>query len=145
MTCVSCSSAIEKGLTSAFKNRGLLVDSNKEHSGVHVILLMHKMRISFYKDIMEESGVNQQSIIDEVEDIGFGATLINKFELIEEVDFHLNQSSTTLKIQSQVKTSFFVIKGMTCSSCSNSVEKHLLDQDGIISVSVSLVTHKAVI
>ena len=41
MTCVACSSAIEKGLTEAFKDHGLVE--------ISVILLMHKMKISFQK------------------------------------------------------------------------------------------------
>ena len=46
MTCVNCSSAIEKGLKNAFENKGLAQDPSKpDNSGVNVVLLMHKMRI----------------------------------------------------------------------------------------------------
>jgi len=41
MTCVNCSSAIENGIKNAFKDKGLVE--------VGVVLLMHKMRVQFYK------------------------------------------------------------------------------------------------
>ena len=44
MTCVNCSSAIERGLTSEFKDKGLIQE------GVNVVLLMHKMRVSLYNN-----------------------------------------------------------------------------------------------
>jgi hypothetical protein len=56
MTCVNCSTAIENGLTIEFKNKGLLVENEDELNmkkdaairyGINVILLMHKMKISF--------------------------------------------------------------------------------------------------
>ena len=100
MTCVSCSSAIEKGLTYAFKNRGLLIDPSKEHAGVQVALLMHKMRISFHQSLVEMNGISAEAIIQEVEDLGFSATLLNRYELIEERDPSMNQSSTSKHIQS---------------------------------------------
>ncbi len=37
------------------------------------------------------------------------------------------------------------ISGMTCSACSNGLEKHLSKQDGIISVSVNLVMANATV
>ena len=44
MTCVNCSTAIERGLNSEFKNKGLVDDKS-----VNVILLVNKMKITFYK------------------------------------------------------------------------------------------------
>ena len=52
MTCVACSSAIENGLSSEFKDKGLVPkESSEENTGVSVVLLMHKMRIAFHKEL----------------------------------------------------------------------------------------------
>ena len=48
MTCVACSSAIEKGIIEAFKDKGLLSKGiNNDKFEVTVILLMHKMKCTF--------------------------------------------------------------------------------------------------
>ena len=41
---------------------------------------MHKMRITFYKNEMEEHLITHETIAGEVEDLGFGAELINSYE-----------------------------------------------------------------
>ena len=48
---------------------------------LNVILLMHKMKISFNKDEAEKSKITSEKIIDEVEELGFNATLLNTYEL----------------------------------------------------------------
>ena len=81
MTCVACSSAIEKGLTSEFKSKGLVPkEASEENTGVSVVLLMHKMRIAFHKELALKHKIDANSVISEVEDLGFGAELINTFE-----------------------------------------------------------------
>ena len=70
MTCVNCSNAIEKGLSSSFADKGLVKD------GISVILLMHKLKCIFYQEAASKSKVTPASIIEEVEDLGFGAELI---------------------------------------------------------------------
>jgi hypothetical protein len=45
---------------------------------------VHKLKISFYKGIASKHGITAQMIIDEVEDLGFGASLISTQEF--EVD-----------------------------------------------------------
>ena len=42
---------------------------------------MHKMKISFNKSISEQNGVDANKVADEVEDLGFGATLVNTYEM----------------------------------------------------------------
>jgi hypothetical protein len=49
MTCVACSSAIENGLGIQFKDKGL--------ESLSVILLVHKLKISFYKSMATKSGI----------------------------------------------------------------------------------------
>ena len=90
MTCVNCSTAIENGMINEFKNKGLIkadegqdgkVDASGDKYGVSVILLMHKMKISFYKKIAQANKIDEKTVIEEVEDIGFGAELLNIYEL----------------------------------------------------------------
>lgn len=75
MTCVACSGAIERGLNSEFQGKGLVEGS------LNVILLMHKMKISFYKEEAQINKITSEKIIDEVEELGFNATLLNTYEL----------------------------------------------------------------
>ena len=74
MTCVNCSNAIENGMISAFKDKGLIQIDEKYQ--VSVILLMHKMKITFDQATVDELDIKPQIIADEVEDLGFGAELV---------------------------------------------------------------------
>jgi hypothetical protein len=71
MTCVACSSAIEKGLCYAFKDKGLIYDDEKCKYEVNVALLMHKMNLSFDQRIAEKFEISADLISSEVEDLGF--------------------------------------------------------------------------
>mmetsp|Transcript_32222 Transcript_32222/g.49289 ORF Transcript_32222/g.49289 Transcript_32222/m.49289 type:complete len:252 (+) Transcript_32222:96-851(+) len=140
MTCVACSSAIEKGLLSEFKGKGLLNEKS-----VNVMLLVHKLRITFKKQLASDHNITPETIINEVEDLGFGARLLHKFEQEE-------GHETERQGASDIREMEFVIKGMTCSSCSSAIERHFTkggDQEsafpGVESASVSLLTHKATI
>ena len=75
MTCVACSSAIERGLNIEFQGKGLVEGS------LNVILLMHKMKISFYKEEALKNNIDSSKIVEEVEELGFNATLLNTYEL----------------------------------------------------------------
>lgn len=44
-----------------------------------------------------------------------------------------------------IKNVQLIITGMTCASCQNTIESHLKSLEGITSVTVSLLTHKATI
>lgn len=84
-----------------------------------------------------------------MEDLGFGAELLNQYEqktVMESGDDTprngLSGAVESVK-QSQVKTSVFVITGMTCAACSGAIEKHLGSVEGVSSISVSLLLHKA--
>ena len=83
MTCVNCSSAIENGMINEFKNKGLVKteEGEKPEYNVSVILLMHKMKISFYKKMAEVNKIDGNRIADEIEDLGFGASVTNTYEL----------------------------------------------------------------
>ena len=72
-----------------FASKGLAkkkeASAANEDYQIDVILLLHKMRITFYKEEAERCGVSPDAIVDEVEDLGFGAELIG-----EEVDESCN-------------------------------------------------------
>ena len=42
---------------------------------------MHKMRVSLNSKKAKENNIDGDKIINEVEDLGFGATLVNKYEM----------------------------------------------------------------
>lgn len=85
MTCVACSSAIENGLKNEFKDKGVVGDE-KDGYEINVILLVHKMKISFYKSAIKQYNIDAKQIASEVEELGFGAEHINTYE------FDINQS-----------------------------------------------------
>lgn len=131
MTCVACSSAIENGLRHEYKDKGLVCDNGVYQ--VSVVLLMHKMKISFRREEAEQHGVTAGKIAEEVEDLGFGASLINTYE----VDNELNSSNLNIDEEAgkspavKMKESTFVVKGMTCASCSGAIEKHFSTLEGV--------------
>lgn len=87
MTCVACSSSIENGMRNEFKDKGLvLTNAESREYSVNVILLMHKLKISFYKNIATSNGIDYKRVISEVEDLGFGAELLNTYEMQENID-----------------------------------------------------------
>lgn len=138
MTCVSCSSAIERGLKSEFKEKGLAMDLEKGTYDVNVVLLMHKMRIVFEKDKAMECNVTSEKIIEEIEDLGFRAKLIKKHELGEEENDNITALSPR-SMRSLIKVSTFAIRGMTCSACSGAIEKHFTTSvHGVLSINVSV-------
>ena len=93
MTCVACSSAIEKGLTLEFKNKGLIYDTTKHKYEVNVALLMHKMRIIFDEESLNKHNIDSDAIVSEVEDLGFDASFLNKFQMVDEQAEACKQSS----------------------------------------------------
>ena len=103
MTCVACSGAIERGMKNIFGSKGLLPkegpDSGKFH--IDVVLLLHKMCIVFDKAKAEENGVTAAAIIDEVEDLGFGAELINTTVMDQATD---KQNAQKKKKQDKMKS-----------------------------------------
>jgi Cu+-exporting ATPase len=136
MTCVACSSAIERSLTIQYKDKGL--------DSLSVILLVHKLKITFFKQIASKNDIKPEDIINEVEDIGFGAQLLSTQEF--ELDNLTARDSQ--RGENKIKEDTFIIKGMTCASCSGSIERYFgngVSLPGIIRINVSLLTNKAII
>ena len=76
---------------------------------VNVVLLMHKMKIIFYKQLSITNKVTGQGVADEVEDLGFGAELINTFEVQQESE-DIQKSAFERKKLQVWKTSVFMVE-----------------------------------
>lgn len=109
MTCASCVSSIERGLLAA---KGIVT--------AQVSLLAECATITY-----DSSAINSGQMIEEINDMGFDASLIAEVTLGK-------------KLQLQ-------IYGMTCASCVNAIEKEIKKLDGVNSVSVNLMTESGVI
>ena len=96
MTCSSCVASIERNLS---KVNGI--------HGILVALLSQKAEVLYNSD-----RIDSNKIIDMLEDLGFGASLIS-----ETVNAQLSQIS-------------FRIVGMTCSSCVQKIESTLAKLEG---------------
>ncbi|MGA9532343.1 MAG: heavy metal translocating P-type ATPase [Anaerolineales bacterium] len=100
MTCANCVSTVEKGL-----QRLSGVD------GVQVNLALERATVEY-----EESDLNEQDLIQQIERIGYGVAT-------GELDL--------------------AITGMTCANCVSTVEKGLSKVQGVLDVSVNLATERA--
>jgi Cu+-exporting ATPase len=134
MTCIACSSAIEKGLTVQYKDKGL--------DSLSVILLVHKLKITFFKHLAVSNNIKPEDIQNEVEDIGFGAQLLSTQEIeLDNLSSRGNQEKAD-----KIKEDTFIVKGMTCASCTGAIENYFGNNlPGIVRINVSLLTNKAII
>ena len=80
MTCVACSSSIERLMHNEFDSKGMV--------SVCIVLLTHKMTIKFKNSVFEKKIVTPTMICDEVEMIGFDCELlgINEIKHNEQVN-----------------------------------------------------------
>ncbi|EWC43878.1 hypothetical protein DRE_07255 [Drechslerella stenobrocha 248] len=117
MTCGACTSAVEKGFATM---DGIL--------SVDVSLMMNRAVV-----VHDAAKVSPQTIVDTIEDRGFDALLISSVE-------SKSQAAAT-----QYAISTIGIEGMTCVSCSSSVEGGLKDVKGIASYQVSVTMGRAVV
>uniref|UniRef100_A0A3P8ULR1 Copper-transporting ATPase 2 n=1 Tax=Cynoglossus semilaevis TaxID=244447 RepID=A0A3P8ULR1_CYNSE len=108
MTCASCVSNIERNL---LKHRGVI--------SVLVSLMAGKAEVKYDPSTIDSAAVTQL-----IEDLGFGAKLIE--------DNALTHGKLDLSIT-----------GMTCASCVHNIESKLTTTKGILTASVALATKKA--
>uniref|UniRef100_A0A667XMJ9 Copper-transporting ATPase 2 n=1 Tax=Myripristis murdjan TaxID=586833 RepID=A0A667XMJ9_9TELE len=108
MTCASCVANIERNL---LKHKGII--------SVLVALMAGKAEVKYDSDV-----VNAAAVTRLIEDLGFGATLIE--------DNAVTQGKLDL-----------TITGMTCASCVHNIESRLTTTKGILGASVALATKKA--
>lgn len=110
MTCSACAGSVEKAVKRLPGIKEAVVD-----------VLNNRAQVMFYP-----SFVNEETIRETIEDVGFQATL---------VEDEMNEKSTQVcRIQ---------IKGMTCTSCSTTVESALQLVPGVQKAQVALATEEA--
>ncbi|XP_011029249.1 PREDICTED: probable copper-transporting ATPase HMA5 [Populus euphratica] len=110
MTCAACAGSVEKAVKRLPGIREAVVD-----------VLNNKAQVLFYP-----SFVNEETIRETIEDVGFEATLIQ-----EETS---DKSTQVCRIR---------INGMTCTSCSTTVEQALQAIPGVQKAQVALATEEA--
>ncbi|KAH9808333.1 E1-E2 ATPase-domain-containing protein [Melampsora americana] len=120
MTCGACVSSIESNL------------SNK--TGIHsisVALLAEKAIINYDSTLW-----SSQSLIQAIDDTGFDAELIQDLPILTSNP----QPTTSLPHTLQLK-----VLGMTCASCSSTIERQIGSLDGIHHISVALLAQSATV
>jgi Cu+-exporting ATPase len=118
MTCSSCSNTVEAALQ---ETQGVL--------SATVVLATNKAIVEY-----DGSVVQAAAIVDLLDNIGFGGSL--------EEDGPVKHQPVLV---SPVRKLIVAIEGMTCSSCSGTIETALNGTDGVLSVSVVLATNKGIV
>ncbi|XP_075508578.1 putative copper-transporting ATPase HMA5 [Primulina tabacum] len=110
MTCSACAGSVEKAVKRLPGIKEAAVD-----------VLNNRAQVMFYPAF-----VNEETIRETIDDVGFEATLIN-----DEIN---EKSSQVCRVR---------IKGMTCTSCSSTVESALQALPGVQRAQVALATEEA--
>lgn len=121
MTCGACTSAVTNGIQSI---AGV--------EDVSVSLMTERAKVQYNGDL-----VNAVAIKEGIEDCGFDA------EVIEADDNKKHVTFATADVKGQGKIFRLKVMGMTCSTCSNSVEQALRSVPGVKSALVNLTTEDA--
>ncbi|MCJ1287814.1 hypothetical protein MMC26_007166 [Xylographa opegraphella] len=133
MTCGACTSAVE----SAFKG----VDGAGE---VSVSLVMERVVIHHDPQLLSADQVKEI-----IEDRGFDAEVLSTDIIPEPIndltDESLHESDEDGSLEPQISTTTLSVEGMTCGACTSAVEGGFKDVPGIMSVSVSLLSERAVV
>lgn len=112
MTCSSCSGTVERAL--------------QAHLGVESAVVSLSTNTATIEYV--PSKTNAQSIVSAVEDVGFGAEIID------------DNGTTNLATN---RLLVLVLEGMTCAVCSGTIERALKSVAGVVSASVNLTTNSA--
>ncbi|KAL5340827.1 E1-E2 ATPase-domain-containing protein [Aspergillus crustosus] len=125
MTCGACTSAVE----GAFKG----VDGAGE---VSVSLMMGRAVIHH-----DPTLISPEKVAEMIEDCGFDAAVLST-----DSSSITNQTASGSKAQeTSVATTTLAVEGMTCGACTSAVEGGLAETPGVRSVSVSLLSERAVV
>ena len=73
MTCVACSSTIERLMHSQFDTKGM--------TKVSIVLLTHKMQTIFHKKFFDDKIVTPEMICEKVDCVGFGCEFLAMNEI----------------------------------------------------------------
>ena len=131
MTCGACTSAVE----SAFKNIAGAGD-------VSVSLVMERAVVQHNPRILSSETVQQM-----IEDRGFDAEVLATDipNVSEEEDAPSNGSAITQDDMPSLSTTTLAVEGMTCGACTSAVEGGFKNVPGIKSMSISLLSERAVV
>ena len=113
MTCHSCVKTIEQGMLNQAGVLSAKVSLQNEEAEVH------------YNPLL----IDEEALREAIDDMGFEASL------------SMPQSSSTSK--NELQTVLIDVKGMTCNSCVQSIEKNISQLDGVQSITVSLAANTA--
>ncbi len=130
MTCGACVETIER-----------MIRSQAGIESISVALLSEKATVTFDDTIW-----TPEKVAEEIEDTGFDATFIEVIRTESaniDTQEKLGASDAASTQTSKLDTAQLSVYGMTCASCSSTVERELAKIDGIKSISVSLATEKA--
>ncbi|KAK2563148.1 Copper-transporting ATPase 1 [Acropora cervicornis] len=113
MTCHSCVKTIEQGMLNQAGVLSAKVSLQNEEAEIH------------YNPLL----IDEKALREAIDDMGFEASL------------SMPQSSSTTK--NELQTVLIDVKGMTCNSCVQSIEKNISQLDGVQSITVSLAANTA--
>jgi P-type Cu+ transporter len=132
MTCGACTSSIESG----FKGINGV-------ASVSVNLVMGRAVIHH-----DPTKLSPEKVAEIIEDRGFDAEVLSTIKPTQDVQqSHPVSSSSGLKVKpiSQISTTTLAVSGMTCGACTSSIEAGFKDVPGVKSMSVSLLSGRAVV
>ncbi|MCJ1388698.1 hypothetical protein MMC18_001547 [Xylographa bjoerkii] len=133
MTCGACTSAVESG----FKD----MDGAGE---VSVSLVMERAVVHHNPQLLSADQIKEI-----IEDRGFDAEVLSTDIPLgaqnNPVDKSTQESEEEGSLEPQISTTTLSVEGMTCGACTSAVEGGFKDVSGIKSVSISLLSERAVI
>ncbi|KAL4811255.1 E1-E2 ATPase-domain-containing protein [Aspergillus unguis] len=125
MTCGACTSAVE----GAFKG--------VEGAGEVSVSLMMSRAVIHHDPIL----LPPNKVAEMIEDCGFDAAVIST-----DSSSIPTQSANDLQAHpSNIATTTLAVEGMTCGACTSAVESGLMENNGVHSVNVSLLSERAVV
>ncbi|EST09853.1 P-type ATPase, A domain protein [Kalmanozyma brasiliensis GHG001] len=129
MTCGACVETIER-----------MIRLQPGIDSISVALLAEKATVTF-----DDSKWTPAKIAEEIEDTGFDATFLDiiRTERPESSLGFKQVSSVPAASIPRQDTAQLNVYGMTCASCSSTIEREIAKIDGVKSISVSLSTEKA--
>lgn len=128
MTCQSCVKSIESTIGSKPGVREIKVSLDDKEAYI----------------VYDPTLTNPGTLRDQIDDMGFGATLMRDSSVDTEFDRLASRQSSTRSVQSELVCQISVI-GMTCHSCVKNIETNISPKPGIKSISVSLETETATV
>ncbi|KAJ1030862.1 hypothetical protein NDA18_002091 [Ustilago nuda] len=129
MTCGACVETIER-----------IIRSQPGIESISVALLAEKAIVTF-----DDSIWSPEMVVEEIEDTGFDATLLDIIKTEPPNDGLISKQAFAHATSSspQLDTVQLSVYGMTCASCSSTIEREVAKIDGVKSIAVSLSTEKA--